>query len=55
MQSTKEITTLWVRWKKPAILLDPKGVEDAKDDKENTDDNYTVEPVYSRHLVMAGT
>lgn len=39
IQSTKEITTLWVRQKKPvksAITLDPKDVENAKVVDDNT-------------------
>lgn len=39
LQSTKEITTLWVRQKKPVrsvITLDRKDVENAKDVEGNT-------------------
>lgn len=39
LQSTKEITTLWIRQKKPVrsvITLDRKDVENAKDVEGNT-------------------
>ena len=58
MQSTNLIMTLSVRWKNPlksAITLDPDDVEDAKDVDGNTNDSYTVESIYSGHLVMAYT
>ena len=37
---------------KSAITLYPDNVEDAKNVKGNTDENYTVKSVYSGHLVM---
>ena len=58
MQSTKVIVTLWVRWKKPvksAITIDPEDVEDDRDVEGNTDDNYTVEPVYSGLFITVDT
>ena len=54
MQSTKVITTLRVRGKKPVkfvITLDPEDVDVALDIGNNTDDNYIrVETSFNRLL-----
>ena len=41
MQSAKIIMTLWVRWKKTLIKLDPEDTENAQDMDGSTSDNYT--------------